>query len=83
MSEKKYHFGFEILKKNPKKNAKFYELVTVQDIYAILTEENINKFMREFKIGMKVSVAMRDLMIAKGIKSEDVPKMESFTWIDD
>jgi hypothetical protein len=81
-------FCMMIQKKNPKKNAKQYTLVTVQDIFNILTEKNINKFMREFKMGMQLGINLRNLtkiIIEKKGKTpdDDCLKMPSFTWIDD
>lgn len=77
-----------IMKKKPKKNPVTYELKTVGDIFNMLNDKNINKFMREFKTGMQVSIAARELM--KSIVEKDgVPwdndlmQMPSFTWIDD
>ena len=77
-----------IQKKNPKKNAIHYELTTIEEIFNLLTEKNLNKFMRDFKQGMKVSIAFRDLAKAiseaKGIEPSKADlKMTKFTWIDD
>jgi len=77
-----------IQKKNPKKNAIHYELTTIEEIFNLLTEKNLNKFMRDFKQGMRVSIAFRDLAKAiseaKGIEPSKADlKMTKFTWIDD
>jgi hypothetical protein len=71
-----------------------YEFRTVSEIFDALTKENINRFFRDFKTGMSVSVHMRDLTvaIAKDLATKDgvelpelgkVIEMPSFTWIDD
>jgi len=82
-------FIIKIQKKNPKKNPKQYELTTVQDIFSILNNKNINKFMREFKKGMELGIALRELSKTlvepiEGIEVDNnILKMPSFTWIDD
>ena len=82
-------FIIKIQKKNPKKNPKQYELKTVQDIFSILNDKNINKFMREFKKGMELGIALRELSKTlvepiEGIEIDNnILKMPSFTWIDD
>lgn len=81
-------FSVMVQSRNPKPNAKGYKLVTVQDIFNVLTEKNVNRFMKEFKQGMKVAIAMRELAKsiskADGIEAgNDVLQMPSFTWIED
>ena len=81
-------FSVMVKKRNPKPNAKSHKLVTVQDIFNVLTEKNVNRFMKEFKQGMKVAIAMRELAKsiskAEGIEAgNDVLQMPSFTWIED
>ena len=75
-------FYIMIQKKNPKKNAKRYELSTVQDIFNILTEKNINKFMKEFKMGMKLGITLRNINENENPEAYCL-KMPSFIWIDD
>ena len=77
-----------ISKKNPKKNPVHHELITVADIFKCINEKNINKFMREFKQGMSVGIATRNLAIslAKGEGKEvgnEILSMPKFTWIED
>lgn len=81
-------FYVKIQKKNPKKNPKTYTVETVQDIFNLVTEKNINRFMKEFKMGLKTGIELRKLVtvIAKkdGVEpSVNVLDMPSFTWIDD
>ena len=83
-----YEFRIKIQKKNPKKGAKTYKFVTIQDIFDVITEKNINKFCREFKQALSVGIATRKLInvLAKsdGIEvKDDILKMPSLTWIDD
>ena len=79
-----------IQKKNPKKNPVHHKIETVSDIFRILNSKNLNKFMKEFKQGMQVGIATRELAksIAKA-NNPDIPfpenilDMPSFTWIED
>lgn len=78
----------KVQKKNPKPNPKEYKLETIQDIFDMLDEKNINRFMKDFKQGMRISIAMRTLSESIGEsvgldKNASTLKMPSFTWIDD
>jgi hypothetical protein len=77
-NEKKRIQGYD-----SKEKSKQYEIITVQDIFSILTDKNINKFMREFKQAMKIGIALREITKALDLKDNDALKMPSFTWIDD
>lgn len=82
-------FSFAIQKDNPKNDAPQYKLKTVQEIFDILTEKNIDKFMLEFKMIMQVGINVRNISKAviekeEGVVPEDdCLKMPSFVWIDD
>lgn len=88
MDEDNTTFRIGIMKEKPKKNHVKYELKTVGDIFNMLNSKNINRFMREFKNGMQISIAMRELMkieIEKDGKEwdDDLLQLPSFTWVDD
>lgn len=82
------HFSLKIQKKNPKKDAPVHKFVTVQDIFNALNEKNVNKFMKEFKQGMQVAIALRELSKALAKENgedvgDEILQMPSFTWIED
>lgn len=82
------HIMVKIQKKNPKKNAPVHELKTIQDIFNVVNEKNLNKFIREFKQGLQVGIAIRELSKthakAEGVEiGNEVLQMPSFTWIED
>lgn len=85
-------FGLHIQKKNPKPNAPEYNMITVQEIFDILTPENMNRFFKDFKTGMSAAVHLRQVVKeiansihaeAKDLSASDIMKMPSFKWIDD
>lgn len=87
MSEEKEFLNIEFRKKRPKKNAKSYQISTVQDIFDCVTPKNIKKFLREFEMVIRsfhLMKAINDDLIQKGQVPSDVKvKMPSFEWIDD
>ena len=73
---------------NPKPNAPEHKLITIQDIFKVVNKKNVNKFIREFKQGLQVGIALRDVTqaIAKENGSEvgsNVLDMPFFVWIED
>ena len=73
---------------NPKPNAPEHKLITVQDIFRVVNKKNLNKFIREFKQGLQVGIALRDITqsIAEENGSEfdgHVFDMPFFVWIED
>ena len=73
----------EVIKKRPKKNAKKYELSTVSEIFDAMEDVKMfNKFLKEFKSMMIMSISVREMMKIKHPESELI-KLESFTWIND
>jgi hypothetical protein len=80
---------FKIQKKRPKKNAKSYNIETVQDIFDAVNSKNIKKFLREFEMVLRSGLllkAIHEANIAEGkYSAEEAGKLElpRFTWIDD
>lgn len=80
---------FKIQKKRPKKNAKSYNIETVQDIFDAVNSKNIKKFLREFEMVLRSGLllkAIHEANITEGkYSAEEAGKLElpRFTWIDD
>lgn len=80
---------FKIQKKRTKKNAKSYNIETVQDIFDAVNSKNIKKFLREFEMVLRSGLllkAIHESNIAEGkYSAEEAGKLElpRFTWIDD
>ncbi len=76
MSEKKIvaedgTFRVMIQCKNPKKNPVHHELVTIQDIFNVVNEKNLSKFIKEFKQALQFGIMTRELTkeVAKKIEA--------------
>jgi hypothetical protein len=90
--------GFKIgfMKKDPKPNAPEYQITTIQELFDMLTPENIDRFFEEFSLSMKTCVLARQDLFDQvlkqipaervneiNIQAKDLYKMPSFKWIDD
>lgn len=81
-------FIVKVQKRKPKPNAVSHKLTTIQDIFNVLTEKNVDRFMKEFKQGMKVGIAMREfaksIAEAESVQTDaEILQMTHFTWIED
>lgn len=77
------NFSIMIQKSNPKPNPVIYEFVTINDIFNAMTEENVDKFCKEFKQSLKVGIEFRELSKLQGVEAENEAQMPLMTWIDD
>lgn len=80
-------FLFEIKKKNPKPNAVTYELKTIEDIFEAVSHDNVDSFLREFEILIRMSLLSRSI-IEEQIKEGKLPadaklQLKGMTWTDD
>jgi hypothetical protein len=86
--EKTGEFYLRIEVKDPKENAPEYEISTIEELFDVLTEENFDRFLKDFEAGMRSGIAMRE-MVKEIAKANDIEpddsllKMPTFTWIDD
>lgn len=76
-----------IMNKNPKKDPITYEIRTIQDICDSITSDNIDGFLKDFKMCLHTYLLMQGLNNA-AIKEGTIPEgnkilMPSFKWIDD
>jgi len=78
---KKEKFTVLVKKENAKENAKEYRLKTVKEIYDILNSENVDRFLEDFRVGVKSFVLLREATQAIGVK-ENI-ELEEMVWIDD
>ncbi len=76
-------FGFKIQKKNPKPDAPTYRLETMNDLYQLVTTENVDRLFEDLK-NMFTLIALQkeaiDAMHPNGSKEITMPYFE---WIDD
>jgi len=68
---------------NPKPNAPSYKIETLNDIFKVVTTENIDKFFDELKSTMTLAVAMKQ--IASEVNKEGAEQMSfgEYVWVDD
>jgi hypothetical protein len=80
-------FKIGFMKKDPKPNAKSYQIKTVQDIMDCVTSENVDQFLTDFEMVVR-SCLMMKMINEDGIKAGIIPEghkidFPSFEWIDD
>ncbi len=76
-------FGFEIRKKNAKPDAPKYKLETMNDLYQIVTVENVDRVFKDLKQAFTIIAMQKEVLeeIEKGsAKQITMPYIE---WIDD
>ncbi len=78
---KKEKFTVLVKKENAKENAKEYRLKTIKEIYDILNSKNVDRFLEDFRVGVKSFVLLREATQAIGVK-ENI-ELEEMVWIDD
>ncbi len=81
------HIGFEIRNKNPIKNPKEYEIKTIEDIDNCVTRENIDGFLKDFEMVLRMHFLYNEILKAQ-IAEGKIPEgttipLVSFKWIDD
>lgn len=59
---------FRITKKNPKINSVSYHLETIQDIADMITDENIENFLRDFELSLRSLIFLK--AVEKSLKDE-------------
>lgn len=67
-------------KTDPKPNPKSYYFKTIEEIFEVATDENIDEIMKSLTSGIKMAMAMREVATAAN-KGE--VKLNGLTWIDD
>lgn len=87
-TESKDRIEFRVRKKKPKPNAKSYDLVTIQDIFDATNCDNVDGFLKEFKIILHSLYLVRAVIensIAEGKAPKDtkMPPVGILKWTDD
>ena len=70
-------------KENPKDNPIEYNMETIDDMFQILTEENIDRFFIEFKDVMLTIVQARTRVESNVEPTQERIRFKSYKWIDD
>ena len=79
---------FSVTNRDPKPDAKTYELSTVSEIFDAVTEENLPSFIRDFEASLRTGIATREMTKAIAV-AENLPQsaggltMDRFIWTDD
>lgn len=74
--------------KTPKPNAQEYTIRTIEELFNVVTVDNIDKFLSDIDAGIRVAVQMREAVksIAElsgaTISNKDIG-MDRLVWIDD
>lgn len=92
MKEKENNGSFKVMlmKKDPKPNAPRYEIETIEQFSAMLTHENYERCLAEFRTTVELSLHMKDALLAIMERDgevtqemKDAVRMKTFIWIDD
>lgn len=63
------------------KESKEYKIETISDIREVITEENIDNFLIDFRNYLKFQVELKKIMNAVSVDISNLP--QGFIWIDD
>jgi hypothetical protein len=74
---------FSVTKKDGKKDAPEYQIKTVEDIFRMVTLENHERFLHDFKTMVGIIVEAKELAKKLGENENETLKVSEYTWIDD
>jgi galactitol-specific phosphotransferase system IIB component len=74
---KKGEILVSMMKKNPKPDAKSYQISTIQDMINAVTSENIDSFLKDFENVLRVGIIFKENSPTNSLA------FPSFEWIDD
>jgi hypothetical protein len=78
-----YKIQFSVTKKDGKENAPEYRIKTIEDLFRVVTLENHERFLTDFKTMVEIVVNAKEIAKKVGENENDAINISEYTWIDD